>query len=252
MWPRAVPPRVVARDVLRFIDGLPKKLQGEVSPRLLRGAAAKGVTAASANIAGKNYLKQVDVIMSHWQTGPEILISGKRMDSSFGKNAANRVEESYGDANNLALRHPLSALGFVFGLRSTCYTEEPKTFEWIVDLLMKLAREDGAYDACALIIPEYEGEAPAEGEGEKGDAVMDPNDVEQEDVDDEDLSGIDAALAELPTVTLRHELVPVEISPARFFAVVIAKVLNNSSVTQHEETRNRLKSAQSASGTPPT
>ena len=36
--------------------------------------------------------------MSSWATGPELMVSTKRMDSSFGKNAANRVEESYGDA----------------------------------------------------------------------------------------------------------------------------------------------------------
>ena len=47
-----------------------------------------------------------------------MLVSTKRMDPSYGKNAPNRIEESYGDAKNLRLRHPLAALGFVFGLRS--------------------------------------------------------------------------------------------------------------------------------------
>ena len=237
VWPRAKPPRVVDRDVILFVDAMPKRLQRPLWERLLKGTGIKGITAASANIAGKNYLKQVDVIMSHWQTGPEVLISGKRMDSSFGKNAANRVEESYGDAKNLALRHPLSALGFVFGLRSTCYTQEPNTFDWIVDLLTKLGREDDAYDACALIVPEYEGEAPADSDSEKDDVVIEPDDVEVEDVDEEDKNGIDAEIGELPEVHLRHELVPVEISPARFFAVIIEKVLNNSSVAQHVQAR---------------
>ena len=45
------------------------------------------------------------------------------MDSSYGKNAPNRIEESYGDAKNLRLRHPLAALGFVFGLRSDILAE---------------------------------------------------------------------------------------------------------------------------------
>ena len=87
--------------------------------RIAKGGSRNG-GAASGNILGKNYLKQVDVILSHWSTGPEVLISTKRMDSSFGNNAANRVEESYGDAKNLRLRHPQAACGFVYGLRSTC------------------------------------------------------------------------------------------------------------------------------------
>ena len=44
--------------------------------------------------------------------------STKRVDSSFGNNAANRVEESYGDAKNLRPRHPQAALGFVYSLSS--------------------------------------------------------------------------------------------------------------------------------------
>ena len=38
--------------------------------------------------------------------GPELMISTKRMDSSFGNNAANRVEESYGDAEEPAQPPP--------------------------------------------------------------------------------------------------------------------------------------------------
>ena len=88
VWPREQAPRVVDRDVLRFIESLPKPQRAELIARLERGS----VSSASANILGKNYLKQVDVLMTSWQTGPELLISTKRMDSSFGKNAANRVE----------------------------------------------------------------------------------------------------------------------------------------------------------------
>src|ERR1700722_7433779 len=135
VWPRAEPPRVIDRDVLSFVKATPRAIRDELLKRLKKGSGTGGVATASANIAGKNYLKQVDVIMSSWQTGPELLISTKRMDSSFGKNAANRVEESYGDAKNLALRHPLAALGFVYSLRSTAYTTERRQFDWIVDLL---------------------------------------------------------------------------------------------------------------------
>ncbi len=236
VWPRAPAPRVVDRDVLRFLEAVPKKYRGELRDRLRAGAG--GVGSASANIAGKNYLKQVDVIMSSWQTGPELLISTKRMDSSFGKNAANRVEESYGDAKNLALRHPLAALGFVYSLRSTAYTEERAQFDWIVDLLIKLAREEDAYDACALIVPEWSG-AATEDTGETAGVVIDPDDVDVEDVGAESTADVDEQLAALPHVGLRHDLVPDELSPARFFTVMMTLVLENSGVAQHQQARAR-------------
>lgn len=251
VWPRAVAPRVVSPDVLRFIDSLPVKEQQPLRERLAKGGG--GVAAASANILGKNYLKQVDVLMTSWQAGPELLISTKRMDSSFGKNAANRVEESYGDAKNLALRHPLAALGFMFGIRSTAYTQERAQFDWLTDLLIKLGREDDAYDACALIVPEFDAAAPTDDPGPDT-VILDPDDVEV-DVEAEDglfelgslrvessaqaqrRTDVDATLATLPLVTLRHDLVPAELSPARFFAVILGAVLDNSTVAHHRRAR---------------
>ncbi|MFF0952310.1 hypothetical protein ACFYE9_33265 [Rhizobium leguminosarum] len=73
------------------------------------------------------------------------------MDSSYGKNAPNRIEESYGDAKNLHLRHPLAALGFLFGLRSDILKKEPKTTEWLFDLLAKLGQEEAAEHLLANI-----------------------------------------------------------------------------------------------------
>ena len=137
-----------------------------------RPTPPKGAAALSASILGKNYLKQVDAVMSNWDTGPELLISTKRMDSSFGKNAANRVEESYGDAKNLRLRHPLAGLGFVYGLRTTIMQESPDKAAWLIDLLQKLGREDDAYHAVALIVIEYgddvavDEDADADGDGD--------------------------------------------------------------------------------------
>lgn len=249
VWPRAEPPRVVDRDVLAFIRAIPKAMgRDELLARLRDGSG--GVGTASASIAGKNYLKQVDVIVSSWQTGPELLISTKRMDSSFGKNAANRVEESYGDAKNLALRHPLAALGFVYALRSTAYTEERRQFDWITDLLVKLGREDDAYDACALIVPEWDDDAPeatavpevpqapdAEPDGWGSGGLFDLPEIE--DVHAAHAVDVDAELAALPVVTLRHDLVPAELDPARFFRRMLEIMLDNSSVLQHEAARAR-------------
>ncbi|ORV87888.1 hypothetical protein [Mycolicibacterium iranicum] len=246
VWPRAEAPRVVDRDVLNFVRSIPKSARNELMERLRAGG---GIGAASANIAGKNYFKQVDVIMSSWQTGPELLISTKRMDSSFGKNAANRVEESYGDAKNLALRHPLAALGFMYSLRSTAYTEERRQFDWIVDLLIKLGREDDAYDACALVVPEWMGDGPIDEPPPADDAVIEPYlfDIEEDlgdaHIDSPPAVDVTAQLAALPDVTLRTDLVPDELTPARFFARMLTIVLDNSNITQHEEARLRRSQA---------
>lgn len=159
VWPRATSPRVLPADVLRLVESLPAGLRKDVYGRLERGRSG-GATGATANLLGKNYVKQVDVVISSWQAGPELLISTKRMDSSFGKNAANRVEESYGDAKNLRLRYPQAALGFLYGLRSTILEEEPEKAKWLVDLLGKLGREDDAYHAVGLVVPEWRGPAP--------------------------------------------------------------------------------------------
>jgi hypothetical protein len=82
VWPRASAPRVLPYDVSVFVESLPIRLKRDVQARLERGQSG-GTASASANLLGKNYVKQVDVVMSSWQTGPELLISTKRMDSSF-------------------------------------------------------------------------------------------------------------------------------------------------------------------------
>ncbi|TGN65406.1 hypothetical protein EXE59_16665 [Nocardioides eburneiflavus] len=237
VWPREEPPRVVSSDILKFVDTQYKKTTKEIRERMAKGGNTFGGTlGASANLLGKNYLKQVDVIMSHWSTGPEIMISTKRMDSSFGKNAANRVEESYGDAKNLRLRHPQAACGFVYGLRSTCWDETPDKAAWLVDLLGKLGREDDAYHACALVVPQYGGEVTEEDVDEEapvGDVVVPEADPELE----LELDEVRAQLDALPIVRLKHDVVPHEVSPARFFEIMLTKTLDNTPVNFHAGAR---------------
>lgn len=160
-------PRILPASVASLLQSLPRNIQQAVADRVNKQASISGVTSSSASILGKNYLKQVDVIITDWATGPELLISTKRMDSSYGKNAPNRIEESYGDAKNLRLRHPLAALGFVFGLRSDILQKEPATAEWLFDLLAKLGREDDAYHATCLVLMEYSGDAVIPDTGEE-------------------------------------------------------------------------------------
>lgn len=201
----------------------------------------KGVSGSSASVLGKHYMKQVDVVMSDWDTGPELLISTKRMDSSFGKNAANRVEESYGDAKNLRLRHPLAALGFVYGLRSTILSTEPDKAEWLIDLLGKLGTEDDAYHAVALVMIDHDAEV-----SEPDDEVDSLEKAEPDtlfEIVDVETAKVDEALAALPDIAIRHDAVPEQLQPARFLQTMVARVLDVSPVTRHREARFRRNTA---------
>lgn len=250
VWPRATAPRVLPTPVSALIDGVTKPERAALLKRLAE-RTPPGAAAPSAVILGKNYLKQVDVVMSAWDTGPEVLISTKRMDSSFGKNAANRVEESYGDAKNLRLRHPLAALGFVYGLRSTVFSKEPASAEWLLDLLTKLGREDDAYHAVALIVIEYGDREPAPDSANRD--QEDPLAVagitkfaDAEDLGiDVEVSEVESALNSLPLVVLRHDKVPEALQPGRFLARMVRGVIDATPITLHKAARSRLRTPRS-------
>lgn len=268
LWPRPRPPRVLPGEIIDIIERLPERERQELRARIERGLGG----ASSAQLLGKNYVKQVDVGMSSWATGPELMVSTKRMDSSFGKNAANRVEESYGDAKNLRLRHPQAAFGFVYALSATALQTEPDIAAWLIDLLGKLGREDDAYDAVALVLPESAGapgataladgtpadedeQAPPSGPLEPGieptDAREDPTEDAPDASDAPDelmLLPMDVPtrtapdLTRLPLVSLRHDEVPAELDPARFFGVMCRRILDNSPINFHREARARWRS----------
>lgn len=249
VWPRPTNPRILPAAVAGLIKSLPGNLRTQVTDRVVKKTSIPGVTSSSAAILGKNYLKQVDVIITDWATGPELLVSTKRMDSSYGKNAPNRVEESYGDAKNLRLRHPLAALGFVFGLRSDILQKEPRTADWLFDLLVKLGQEDDAYHATCLVLIEYADDAAMP------DAEIDPPEAgilepgpepegEGEDVPASIPAGtIDQVIQHLPTVTILQDRTPTELAPGRFLAAMVTRVLGATPVNMHEEARRRRATA---------
>ncbi|WP_165173339.1 hypothetical protein [Adlercreutzia sp. ZJ242] len=145
VWPRLHAPRVLDPSVFRFINAMSPSVAELCCRDLPRFAGA------NANVLGAAYCKQVDVGLSSWMTGPEILISTKTMSSSFGKNLANRFEEAYGDAKNLKGRHPLCTLGFFF-LVNASIAEEKNTFAKAVSMLEKLQAESDAYDVTCLLL----------------------------------------------------------------------------------------------------
>lgn len=252
VWPRAHAPRVMPAEVATLLAAVPRDLRADLTRRMQTSGGLKGLPGSNATVLGKNYVKQVDVGMSSWRTGPELLISTKRMDSSFAKNAANRVEESYGDAKNLRLRHPRAALGFLYGLRSTALTEEPDKAEWLKDLLAKLGREEDAYDAVALVVPEWTIEAAAVVEtGEPpGENAFVAAGLADDDYDDSagdaqlslDRLDLEEMLAALPSVLIRTDAVPSELGTGRFFDVLVRRVLDNCPINFHQRARESLAS----------
>ncbi|ARQ13727.1 hypothetical protein NXC12_PE00125 (plasmid) [Rhizobium etli] len=244
VWPRPTNPRILPAAVAAFVKSLPVAIRPKVESRLSLKTSIPGVTSSSAAILGKNYLKQVDVIITDWATGPELLVSTKRMDSSYGKNAPNRIEESYGDAKNLRLRHPLAALGFMFGLRSDILQKEPKTADWLFDLLVKLGREDDAYHSTCLVLMEYSDEValPDTEEEPSADGILEPG-PEPEPAEDEGPELTNATIENivkgLPKVTILEDRTPDELSPGRFLTSLVTRVLATTPVNMHEEARRR-------------
>ncbi|WP_402463718.1 hypothetical protein [Isoptericola aurantiacus] len=249
VWPRAEHPRILPSTISALLKALPKKQSKELLERLTKEGNVRDVTASSASILGKNYRKQVDVIMADWITGPELMISTKRMDSSYGKNAPNRVEESYGDAKNLRLRHPLAALGFAFGLRNDVFDKEGDTADWLLDLLAKLGREDDAYHATCVVLMEYgPGVAPVPDDGGDDEDRLAAAGLEEESEDEDepvDVSAVEVSmtLAQLPAVRIDHDRTPPNLSPARFLATMVNHVLDTTPVNMHVEARRQRREA---------
>lgn len=253
VWPRAEHPRVMPAPVANYLATTTKELSQKVGAQLQRQTPMRGVVATDAKVLGRHYVKQVDVVMSAWETGPEILISTKRMDSSFGKNAANRIEEAYGDVKNLRSRHPLAAHGFVYGLRSTILDSEPEKARWLIDLLGKLAQEDDAYDSVCLLMLHYDGASPMGTDGGHDDeedlaAAELSTEVEVEEAGEAfDLElelgeasplDLDEAVANLPKVTvIDHADVPQELGAAAFMKRTVEHVLRVTPITMHRRAR---------------
>lgn len=247
VWPRASHPRILPVSITNLLESLPKADGAKLAERLSRKTAIPGVTSSSASILGKNYLKQVDVIMTDWMTGPEILISTKRMDSSYGKNAANRVEESYGDAKNLRLRHPMASLGFLIALRSDVLTNEPQIFEWLTDLVGKLGQEDDAYHATALVLMDYGDDIAIIDEEEDQEQAENPlieagpEPEPDDEIEDVPLGEIEAALAELPRVVVDEAYIEEHLRLAPFLANIVNRTLDSTPITLHKKARELRK-----------
>ena len=54
---------------------------------------------------------------------------------------------------------------------------------------------------------------------------------------------VDEALAALPDIAIRHDVVPPQLQPARFLAIMANRVIDTAPVTRHREARRRREQA---------
>jgi hypothetical protein len=238
VWPRASRPRVLSADLAPVEDAIVSALariedfEGRLA-RHAQEAAEKGLKkkppspyrlrpaihqiaaalpgAGAANILGRFYVKQVDVVVSSWERGPDVLISTKTQFSSYLNNKNNRYEEAVGEITNLRDRHPMAAMGFAFLVRGNLLDEQG-AYAYLRDLLVRLRKPDGSFDATMLLVGEW---------------------------DDE-------------TLTLSSVESPApQLSGSRFFDDLLGAVMRNTPVDLHQEIRRR-RQGEPLGGLPPT
>jgi hypothetical protein len=207
VWPRPRRPRVLPREIAVLLDALPASMAVELGRRIEEGRVGSAVS-ADASILGRAYNKQVDVVISQWARGPEVLISTKRMDSSLANNAFNRIEESYGDAHNLRGRHPLAAIGYMLVLRGQALTKAPSAAERLIDLVGKLGEGEGGYDATCVVVADWDDKSPHGGE---------------------------------TVVTLNEDAVPESLRAGRFLETMVRSVLDRTPVDAHVRARELIR-----------
>lgn len=198
IWPRRIQPRILSDDLVYLLSKLPP---GEREVLEKRIDDIKRIGPSDARIFGRAYEKQVDVVMSRWNTGPQLLLSTKTQVASFAKNLPNRFEEAYGDTANLRTRFPLAAVGFLFVQRSTILHEEWAAFERTLDMMQKLRdRGDGSgYTATGLMLLEW-----------------------------------DDTTAE---VTVLDDPIPEDLQVGQMFTALIDTILETTPITEHLEAR---------------
>lgn len=213
VWPRPRRPRVLGADLsalearLDDVESLlwlhEQKTGQRLKPvelrRAIKALAMVRPGSHEAYILGDFYSKQVDVGMSSWRRGPDILISTKTMFSSHRNNLRNRHEEAVGEISSLRRRHPMAAMGFAFLVRSDIYEDEG-SYAILNDILSRLRRAEVTFDATLLLVVEWKDDTP-----------------DQLALDEPDLN----------------------LAAGRFFSDIINSVTTRSPIQEHQEVRKR-------------
>lgn len=167
VWPRAQRPRVLPDELeslelelqalaAAFAEAEAKeRVQPPVLRKAIRALENKLPGASEAYILGDFYSKQIDVAISSWRRGPDVLISTKTMFSSYRKNLKNRHEEAVGEVMSLRARHPMAAMGYAYLVRRNVFEEEG-AYAILYDILERLRRPREAFDATMLLVADWD------------------------------------------------------------------------------------------------
>jgi len=215
VWPRTRRPRVLPDDlavVEEQLEALAAELENaeraagkRLAPsslrRAIRALAGQLPGTHEAYILGDFYSKQIDVAISTWRRGPDVLVSTKTMFSSYRKNLKNRHEEAVGEVMSLRARHPMATMGYAYLVRKNIYDEEG-AYAILYDILARLRRPGEAFDATMLLVADWD------------DSSSEP---------------------EVTTIDQPAE----ELDASRFFEDVVELVCDRSPIKEHVEVRRR-------------
>lgn len=214
VWPRTKRPRVLPEDAAALEQALAdvaaglvnaesggEKLKPPALRRAIRALDGKLPGAGEAYILGDFYAKQIDVAISSWRRGPDVLISTKTMFSSYRKNLKNRHEEAVGEVMSLRARHPMATMGYAYLVRKNVF-EEDGAYAILYDILERLRRPGEAFDATLLLVADWDDDGNP------------------------------------PTVTSIDQPAE-ELDASRFFEDVIEYVTDRSPIKEHVEVRRR-------------
>ncbi|MDQ3587552.1 MAG: hypothetical protein M3433_07440 [Actinomycetota bacterium] len=174
VWPRTRRPRALPDDLAPLEEGLEilaeelaksegageKRLKPQGLRRAIRRLGKLLPGAPDAYILGDFYSKQIDVAISSWRRGPDVLISTKTMFSSYRKNLKNRHEEAVGEVMSLRARHPMATMGYAYLVRRNVYDEEG-AYAILFDILERLRRPGEAFDATMLLVADWDDADPS-------------------------------------------------------------------------------------------
>jgi hypothetical protein len=172
VWPRTRQPRIMPAELAELEQAIDevmealredtdgKKLTPARVRRAIRSLGHQRLGTNDAYILGDFYAKQVDVVISSWRRGPELLVSTKTMLSSYRNNFKNRHEEAVGEVDTLRRRHPMAAMGFAFLVRSNIYEGEGD-YALLQNILTRLKRPGETFDATMLLVAQWDDADPA-------------------------------------------------------------------------------------------
>jgi hypothetical protein len=169
--------------------------------RAIRDVAEAVPGTHEAYILGDFYAKQIDVGMSSWQRGPDLLISTKTMFSAYRKNLKNRHEEAVGEVSSLRRRHPMAAMGYAYLVRKNIFDEDG-AYAILYDILTRLRRPSETFDVTMLLVADWD------------------------------------ETSDSPTVTSINEPAP-DLTASIFFTGLVDAVTSRSPISEHQGVRLR-------------